>query len=310
MKAYVLRRLLVAIPTLLGITLITFSLFHFVAPDPAVLQLGPKAGRDAIERKRVELGTDAPFHEQYVGFLKKVVTLDFGDSWKARRPVIEMIGEGLVPSLSVTLPAFLMATAIALVFALFCAFYRDSPFDRTLVVVAVAGMSVSSLLYIIFGQYYLAYRWNLFPIMGYELSVHGIAFLALPWVIWILLSVGGDLRFYRTVVLEEMRQDYVRTAAAKGLGTRAILFRHILRNTLIPVITHAVIAVPFLFVGSLLLERFFGIPGLGALSIEAINTADLPVIQAVVVFGSLLYILFSLLSDILYAVVDPRVRLR
>lgn len=310
MWAYVIRRTLLAVPILIGITIITFFLFYFVAPDPAQLLAGPKASEEAIDRLRVELKTDAPWHEQYITFVGQVATLDFGESWKTHRPVIDMISDGLVPSMSVTFPAFLFATLLALMLSLFCAFYRDSALDRSLVIAAVAGMSISSLLYIVFGQYYLAYRWNLFPIFGYELSMHGVAFLALPWVIWIFLSVGGDLRFYRTVVLEEMRQDYVRTAASKGLGTRSILFKHVLRNTLIPVITHAVIVIPFLFVGSLLLERFFGIPGLGAMSVEAIYQTDFPVIKAMVVFGSLLYIFFSLLSDILYAVVDPRVRLR
>lgn len=309
MLAYVVRRLLLAVPTLLGILLITFFLFYVVAEDPAKTLLGPKASPDALKRKAHELGTDRSLGVQFVDFLADSARLEFGDSWKYKRPVGEMLLEGLVPSLSVTFPAFLLALLFALSLSLFCAFYRNSAVDRIAVVAAVAGLSISSLLYIIFGQYFLAYRWNLFPIFGYELSARGTVFLVLPWIIWIALSVGGDLRFFRTVVLEEMRQDYVRTAAAKGLGTRPILFRHILRNSLIPVITHAVITVPFLFVGSLLLERFFGVPGLGAMSLNAINQTDWPVIKAMVVLGSMLYILFNLLSDVLYAWADPRVRL-
>jgi peptide/nickel transport system permease protein len=310
MWAFVARRLLYAIPTLVGVTLVTFVLFHYVAPDPALVKAGKGASPADVQRTRHELGTDRPAAVQYWDFLEQTFTLHFGESWMTKRNVGDMLWEGLGPSLSVTLPAFLLGTFFAVSLSLFCAFYRNSLADRTTVVAAVAGMSISSLAYIIFGQYFVAYEWNLLPVFGYEPTLRGIVFLLQPWLIWIMLSTGGDVRFYRTAILDEMQQDYVRTAAAKGLGTRRILFRHILKNAMIPIITRAVIVIPFLFVGSLLLERFFGIPGLGYLSIESVNTQDFPVIKAMVVLGAILYILFNLLSDVLYAWVDPRVRLK
>ncbi len=310
MWAYIIRRLLQAIPTVFGVTLIVFILFNVVADNPAVTLLGNKATPEAVEALSKEMGTDKSLPAQYLQFLKEAVLFDFGDSWKTNRPVRDMLLEGVGPSLSVTMPAFLLATLIAVALALFCAFYRDSFADRTTVIFSVAGMSISSLAYIIFGQYFIAFEWNLLPIFGHEGSIRGVVFLILPWVIWIALSVGQEVRFFRTAVLEEMGQDYVRTAAAKGLGTGRILFKHILKNAMIPVITRLVISIPFLFVGSLLLEKFFGIPGLGDMSYTAITQQDFPVIKAMTYFSAIAYIVFNLVSDILYAVVDPRVRLR
>ena len=310
MWAYIIRRLLLAIPTILGVTIIVFFLFNVVADDPARTRAGPKATPEQVAAFAAEMGTDLPKWQQYLRFLEETATLDFGDSWPNQRPVKEMLLEGLVPSLSVTLPAFLMATIFSVSLALFCAFYRDSIIDRTTIIASVAGMSISSLAYIIFGQFFVAYEWNLLPIFGHEMSLRGVVFLVLPWMIWIVLTIGSEVRFFRTTMLEEMGQDYARTAAAKGLGPRAILFKHILKNAMIPVITRVVITIPFLFVGSLLLEKFFGIPGLGDLSIQAIFENDFPVIKAITIFGALLFILFNLISDLLYAVVDPRVRLK
>lgn len=310
MWAYVLRRTLLAIPTVIGVTIIVFLLFNVVADDPALTQAGPKATPEQIANLRHELGTDKPKIVQYFAFLGETVRLDFGESWSHKQPVSDLLMAGLGPSLSVTLPAFILATVFSVSLALFCAFYRDSIIDRTTVIASVAGMSISSLAYIIFGQYFVSYEWNLLPIFGYEPSFRGITFLLLPWMVWIVLTVGSEVRFFRTTMLEEMGQDYARTAAAKGLGTRKILFKHILKNAMIPVITRVVITIPFLFVGSLLLEKFFGIPGLGDLSIQAIFESDFPVIKAMTIFGALLFILFNLISDVLYAVVDPRVRLK
>lgn len=309
MTVYVLRRLLYGVPILLGITLVTFALFHVVGGDPALARAGKHANPARIAEIQRELGTDRPLATQYLEFLGQALTFDFGRSWATRRPVGDMLLEGVGPSLSLAVPAFAIETVLALTLALFCAFYRGSFIDRAIVVMAVAGISVPSLAYIIFGQYFLAYEWSLFPIFGWEPWPGGLVFLALPGLIWVLLNVGSEVRFYRAVVLEEIQQDYVRTAAAKGLPTRGILFRHVLKNSLIPVITRVVITVPFLILGSLLLEMFFGIPGLGSMTVDAINSSDFPVVKAFVVVGSVLYVLFSILTDVLYAVVDPRVRL-
>jgi peptide/nickel transport system permease protein len=310
MAAYVLRRLLYAIPILLGVTVIVFLLFHVVAGDPALAKSGRHATAEEIEGNRREMGTDRPLAAQYVSFLKETVLLDFGRSWQTQRPVREMLADGVGPSLSLALPAFVLETIFAICLALFCAFYRGTPADVSLRVLAVAAISLPSLAYILFGQYWMGFRWKLFPIFGYAPLPAGIVFLAMPMVIWILLTVGSEMRYYRTVMLEEMSQDYVRTAAAKGLPPRRILLGHVLKNSMIPILTRVVITLPFLMLGSLLIEMFFGIPGLGAMTADAIAQNDFPVIKALTVLGSALYILFSVLTDVLYAVVDPRVRLR
>jgi peptide/nickel transport system permease protein len=314
MAAYVVRRLLYGVPILFGITLVAFLLFNVVAPDPALTKVGKHASPERIAEVRRELGTDKPlfwsWDSQYVRFLGEVVTFDFGRSWATQQRVGSMILAGVGPSLSLALPAFALEVVLAVSLALLCAFRRNSAADVSIVVLAVAGISIPSLSYIIFGQYYLAYEWKLFPVFGYERSLGAVNFLALPILIWIVLAIGSEVRFYRAVMLEEMRQDYVRTAAAKGLRTGRILFRHILKNASIQIITRVVITLPFLILGSLLIEMFFGIPGLGSLTVDALNRNDFPVVKAMVVVGAILYILFSILTDVFYALVDPRIRLR
>jgi peptide/nickel transport system permease protein len=310
MWVYVARRLLYAVPLLLGVTLITFFLYQRVGGDPVHVMVGKNATAEKKAEVRHRYGFDRPLHEQYGKFLKGAFTFDFGDSYVTKRPVMTMITDGLGPTLGVTVPGFLLSSILAIALGLFCAYYRGSLADVTVIVVATAALAIPSLCYIIFGQYFLASEWKLFPIQGYERGPSGAVFLLMPWVIIVALTVGSDVRFFRTVMLEEIRQDYARTAAAKGLPPRRILFKHVLKNSMIPIITRLVIEVPFLFVGSLLIELFFGIPGVGSLTVEALHTSDLPVIQAMVVFGSILYVVFSVLSDVCYALVDPRVRLR
>jgi peptide/nickel transport system permease protein len=308
--AYVLRRLLYAIPVVIGVTLITFVLYHMVGGNPVDRLVGKKGTEEKRKEVAKEYGFDRPLPEQYLRQLKNVVTFDFGQSYSTRQDVGDMILQGLGPSLAITVPAFLLGSLLAIALGLFCAYYRGSLADTTVIVLATAAMSVSSLVYIILGQYFLAFQWRLFPVRGYESLPGGAAFLVLPWLIWIALNLGADVRFFRTVMLEEIRQDYARTAAAKGLPPRRILFKHVLKNSMIPIITQLVIAIPYLFVGALLLEIFFGIPGIGSLTVDALNRSDLPVIEAMVVIGSLLYVVFNVLSDVCYAVVDPRVRLK
>lgn len=310
MWAYVVRRLLHAVPVLLGVTLITFVLFHVVGGDPARSMAGRNATKRKIEDIRREYGLDEALPVQYLQFLGEVVSFDFGESFRTKQKVSSMILEGAGPSLALALPAFLVASLLSIAFGLFCAYFRGSLADILTRTVAVAAMSISSLAYVILGQYLIAFRWRLFPVYGFEWSLSGTVFLVLPAMIWVLLSVGTEVRFFRAVMLEEMRSDYVRTAASKGLTTRRILFRHVLRNAMIPIITRLVISIPFLFLGSLLLESFFGIPGLGALTVTAVTDNDWPVVKAMVVIGAILYVVGILISDLLYAVVDPRVRLR
>ena len=222
-----------------------------------------------------------------------------------------MIKAGAIPSLTISIPAFAISTILSVFFALLVAFYRGSKIDKIVVVFCVCMMSFPSLAYILFGQKILAYDMGLFEISGYESGFPNfIPYVLLPITIWILVSIGPDIRFYRTIMLDEVYQDYVRTARAKGLSESAILFKHVLKNAMIPIITFVVIQIPFLILGALLLESFFGIPGLGGITLAAINASDFPVIKAMTILTSVAYIVFSVLTDVLYTLVDPRVRLK
>ena len=222
-----------------------------------------------------------------------------------------MFWSGVGPSLSVTVPGFLITLMITIPLSLVLGYLRDSFIDRTAMVVCLALISISSLVYILAGQYFLAYLWGMFPISGWDSSWTGRwEYTTLPILIMVVLSLGGQILFFRTIFIEELSKDYVRTARAKGLSNKKVLTKHILRNALIPIITLVVLQVPFLILGSLLLESFFGIPGLGGLLVTAINNADFPVIKAMIVILTILYTTFNLISDLLYAVVDPKVRLQ
>jgi len=246
------------------------------------------------------------YDSQLTHYLSQVVRLDFGVSLATNERVAEMLKQGVGPSLLLTVPIFFGGLIVSIALALICTWRRDSWLDRLTVVTAVVLMSVNYLVWIVAGQYLLAYHAGWFPIWGFD----SWRCLLLPVLIGLVSGLGANLRFYRTVMLEEINRDYVRTALAKGLGTPTVLFRHVLRNAMIPIITSTVIAIPFLYTGSLLLESFFGIPGLGGLSINAINSADVDVIRGVVLVGAVLYMLANLLTDICYAWADPRIRLR
>jgi peptide/nickel transport system permease protein len=311
MFRYISRRVLYTIPILFGVTLITFLLFNVVGGDPAAQAAGRHATPEQINAIRHELGLDGPLYLQYLFFLKQIFTLDFGRSWSTKQEIVTMFGAGIGPSLSLTLPAFLLGEILTISVALLVARWRGTKFDRATKVGCLAMLSMSSLVYILWGQYFLAYQWNLFPISGWDPSWSGRwEYLGLPMVIFILITIGGNILFYRTVFLDEIFHDYVRTARAKGLGETKILFKHVLRNALIPIITRIVLQMPFLILGSLLLESFFGIPGIGGIAVQAIQSADFPVIKAVTVMSAVLYMIFQLASDVLYVLVDPKVQLR
>ncbi len=308
MIRYAIRRTLYMIPILFGVALITFLLFHVAGGDPILALAGKNASAAEIARLRAQYGFDRPLWQQFIRYLGELATFNFERSFDTHQTVRQMIADGIGVSLALALPAFLMSQVLAIIFALVAAATRGTWIDRTIVVASLLGMSLSILAYILFGQYILAYRLALFPISGFEFSFpDAISYLALPWLIWIALSVGADVRFFRTIFLEELSQDYVRTARAKGAGSIRILFVHVLRNALIPIITRSVVEIPFLLTGSLLLESFFGIPGLGHLMVNAFYNADWPVIKAITFFGAALYVLANLLSDLLYARADPRV---
>lgn len=311
MTVYIFRRLLYTVPIVVGVLLLTFFLFSVVGGDISPQIAGKNADAQTIAEIRHEYGFDKPlflsWDSQFVNHFRKALTFQFGRALD-REKISEKILRGVGPSLSLTIPMFLGTLVLSLTLALLAAFVRGSWLDMVVVILCVAGMSIPYLSFIIYGQYFFAYKLGWFPIL-YMPEESLLTSLALPVVIGIIAGLGGNLRFYRTVVLDEMRSDYVRTAFAKGLSTPQVLFKHVLKNALIPIITSVVLSIPYLFLGSLLLERFFGIPGLGSLMIEAIASRDFFIINAMTFIFSLLIVVFTLLTDICYAWADPRIKL-
>jgi len=324
MLAYLVRRILYAIPILIGVNLITFALFFFVnTPDDiARMQLGQKrVTPEAIEKWKAERGYDKPmlFNRAAQGsgqftdtiFFSKSVSLFWFDFGRAEdgRSISREIRLRMGPSLAIALPMFLVGLGCYVTFALGLALFRATYFDFVGVVLCVAAMSISGLFYIIGGQYLISKLWNLVPISGYGDGLQAWRFVVLPALIGVVGGIGASTRLYRTIFLEEMNKDYVRTARAKGLAERRVLFGHVLRNGLIPILTGVVVAIPALFIGSLVLESFFGIPGLGSYTIDAINAQDFAIVRAMVFLGALLYIVGLILTDISYTLADPRIRM-
>lgn len=267
-----------------------------------------KVERGAVFIRKLKLHrlVNHPFDSQLVFYLRQLMRGDLGVSEYSRQPVSRLLLDGIVPSLSLTVPIFFIGVIVSISLSLICSFFRDSWIDRFLVLISVALMSINYLVYIVAGQYLLAYKLGWFPVWGYE----SWRYLVLPVIIGVVSGLGANVRFYRTIMLDEMYKDYVRTALAKGVSRPRVLFVHILKNAMIPIITNVVIAIPFLYTGSLLLESFFGIPGLGYLGINAILSSDVDVVRALVLIGALLFVVANLLTDICYATVDPRVKLK
>jgi peptide/nickel transport system permease protein len=325
MLAYIVRRLLYAIPILIGVNLITFALFFVVntPDDMARMQLGVKrVTPEAIQKWKAERGYDRPliWNAQASGadrltatiFFDKSVRMFAGDFGRADdgRDIAREISLRMGPSLAIAVPTFVLGLLAAISLALLLVFFRATALDFAGVVLCVAMMSISGLFYIIGGQWLVSKMWHLVPISGYAGGFEGTRFLFLPVLIGVIGGIGGATRWYRTIFLEEISRDYVRTARAKGLAERVVLFRHVLGNAMIPILTGAVVVIPSLFMGSLLTESFFGIPGLGSYTIDAINAQDFAVVRAMVFIGSVLYIVGLLATDISYTLVDPRVRLQ
>ena len=325
MFAYIVRRLLYAIPILIGVNLLTFLLFFVVntPDDMARMQLGARrVTPEAVEKWKAERGYDFPLiwnskEESLIDkagktiFTQKSAKLflfEFGYS-EDKRDIASEIRERMWPSLALAVPVFLVGLAVCVTFALLMAFFRATYLDFWGVVLCVVMMSVSTLFYIIGGQYVASKAWHLVPISGYAGGLDAARFLILPVVIGVVSGIGSSSRWYRTLFLEEMARDYVRTARAKGLAESAVLFRHVLKNAMIPILTGAVVVIPLLFLGSLLSESFFGIPGLGSYTIDAIQSQDYAVVRAMVFLGSVFYIIGLILTDISYTLVDPRIRL-
>ena len=323
MLAYLLRRLLYAIPILIGVNAITFALFFVVntPDDMARMQLGVKrVTSEAIEKWKAERGYEKPLfingEARGVGrftetiFFAKSARLFVGDFGRAEdgRDIAREITSRMGPSLAIALPTFILGLFVTVSLALLLALFRATPLDFWGVVLCVAMMSISGLFYIIGGQFLISKLWRLVPISGFAGGLDAWKFLILPVAIGVIAGIGSSTRWYRTIFLEEIGKDYVRTARAKGLSEITVLFRHVLRNAMIPILTGVVVVIPMLFMGSLLTESFFGIPGLGSYTIDAIQAQDFAVVRAMVFIGSVLYIVGLMLTDISYTFVDPRIR--
>ncbi len=311
MIAYVVRRLWQMLPTMLGVVLLVFVLFNWVGGDPAFILAGKMANAESIANIRHQLGVDEPAYVQLWIFIKQIATFDFGLSWATGEPVSHIIATRLGPSLTVLLPLTILETLLGIALALTVAFVRGSLTDRAVMIACTVGMSISILVYIIVFQYGLAYKLGLFPVQGWGASFREnlLRYATLPILIGLAVSIAPTLRLYRSFVLDEVGQDYVRTARAKGLSERRVMWVHVLRNAAIPIITHVMANLPALLIGAFLLERFFGIPGIGREVILAVERSDFPVIKAITVYVAAATMLFNLLTDLLYQAVDPRVQL-
>jgi len=321
MIAYIVRRTLYGGVTVLGVLVFLFVLFFSVTTpdDIARRALGEKAPPEALAQWKVNHGYDKPAlwnpdhpaDTLLVEHFRRMLTFDFGRSDADDTPIADRLRRGVGPSLLLTVPLFVIGLVLGVGLALFVAFFRETYIDRAGVLVCVLAMSISMLLYIIGAQYLVGKLLRWFPISGFDASPDVLLrFLALPILVGVLSGEGSSVRFYRTVFVEEMSRDYVRTARAKGCSDGRIMWRHVLRNAAIPILTNVVIAIPFLFTGSILLESFFGIPGLGSLTVDAINGNDFATLRTMVYIGSLLFVLGQILTDISYVLVDPRVRLQ
>jgi peptide/nickel transport system permease protein len=312
MMAYIIRRLWQMIPTLLGVILLVFVIFNMVGGDPAYVLAGKISNQEQIDNIRKQLGVDQPYYVQLGIFAKQVVTGDFGASWSTNEKISNILGTRLGPSLMVLVPLLFLETLLAIALALAVAYVRGSLTDRAVMIVCTAGMSISILVYIIVFQYWLAYKLGWFPVQGWGNGFWENLFVysSLPILIGLVVSIAPNLRLYRTFILDEINQDYVRTARAKGLSDNTILWTHVLRNASIPIITNVMAGLPGLLIGAFLIERFFSIPGIGREVILAVERSDFPVVKAITIYVAVATMIANLLADLMYKAVDPRVQLK
>lgn len=312
MLNYLIRRLLYAIPILVGVSLVTFVLFYATASPEQMARRNLSAKnptQEQIQDWLVEHGYDKPLSEQFQKHMQELFLFRFGKSDATGEEIWARIRGGVGPSSQIASLVFFSSVLTSVSVALIVAYFRGTYLDRWATFLCVLLMSITALVYIMVGQFMLGKVLKYFPIAGYQTGLGSWKFILLPTVVGVIMGLGSSVRFNRTIMLEEMNQDYVRTARAKGVGERAILFRHVLKNASIPILTTVVLSIPFLLMGSLLLESFFGIPGLGSLTVDAINSQDFAVVRAMVFLGTVLYIIGAILTDLSYALVDPRVRL-
>jgi peptide/nickel transport system permease protein len=322
MGYYLFRRLLYAIPLLIGVNILTFMLFFMVnTPDDiAYIHLGGKhVTKQEVAQWKQSHGYDLPlfYNAEQKSISKtifwqksiKLFVFEFGAS-DSGRDINQAIADRYAPSLAIAIPALFFGLAVNIIVAMAMAFFRGTYLDAWGVTICVVLMSISALFYIVGGQYLMARLLKWVPVSGYADGFSSLKFILLPVLVSVVSGIGAGARWYRSFFLEEMHKDYVRTARAKGLSQTTVLFKHVLRNALIPILTGVVVVLPLLFMGSLLTESFFGIPGLGSYTIDAIRNQDFAVVRAMVFLGSVLYILGLVLTDISYIMVDPRVKLK
>lgn len=312
MANYFLRRLWQMIPTLLGVILLVFFLFNWVGGDPAQVLAGKISDAAQIENIRKQLGVDLPIWQQLLIFVKQVFTADFGRSWSTQEDVSHIFVTRIGPSLTIMVPVLILETFLGIVFAMGVAYVRGSLTDRMIMLITTVAMSVSFLVYIIVGQYWLGFKLGWFPVQGWSenfwtnLSTYAI----LPIILAVLVGLAPTTRLYRSFFLDEMNQDYVRTARAKGLTERVVMFKHVFRNALIPILTNIALYLPSLMIGSFLLEKFFSIPGLGREVINAVERSDFPVIKAITIYLAIATMFINLVTDLFYKWADPRVQFK
>jgi len=312
MAAYLIRRLWQMVPTLFGVVLLVFLLFKGFGGDPAEILGGLNATPQQIDAIREQLGLNQPLWVQFGIFLKQIVTFDWGRSWATNEAVSNLFATRLPATLTVMGPILVLDALLAIPFAIAVAYVRGSLTDRAIMIITTVALSISFLVYVIVGQYYFAFQLGLFPVQGWSDSVwtNLTTYAPLPVLLAVAVGLAPQTRLYRSFFLDEISQDYVRTARAKGLTEKTVLLKHVLRNAMIPILTNVAVALPGIFVGSFLIEVFFSIPGLGREVLLAVNRSDYPVIQAFAIYIACITMVVNLATDVLYTLVDPRVVLK
>jgi peptide/nickel transport system permease protein len=312
MAAYLIRRLWQMIPTMIGVVLLVFLLFKGFGGDPAEILAGLNATQQQVDAIRQQLGLNDPWWVQLWINVKQIVSFEWGRSWATNESVANIFATRLPATLTVMLPILILDALLALPVAMWVAYRRGSLADRSIMVITTVALSISFLVYIILGQYVFGFQLGWFPVQGWSDSVlkNLATYVPLPVLLALMVGLAPQTRLYRTFFLDELGQDYVRTARAKGMTERTVLFKHVLRNAMIPILTNIGLALPGVFVGSFLIEVFFSIPGLGREVILAVNRSDYPVLQALTVYLAFITMLINLIVDVLYKLVDPRVVLK
>ncbi|MBK0392315.1 ABC transporter permease [Ramlibacter algicola] len=312
MLSFILRRVLQMIPTLAGVILLVFFLFKYFGGDPAEILGGLQASTAQIESIRRQLGLDKPVVEQLWIFVKQVLTLDWGQSWATKEAINNIFSSRLPATLTIMVPILILEVGLAIVCGMAVAYVRGSLTDRAVMMITTIALSISFLVYVIVGQYLFAFRLGWFPVQGWTPNTltNLAVYAPLPVLLAVLVSLAPNTRLYRSFFLDEIGHDYVRTARAKGVPERTILFKHVLRNAMIPILTNVATQLPGVFIGSFLIEVFFSVPGLGREVFLAVGRSDYPVIQAVTIYLAVLTMVINLITDVLYKFVDPRVVLK